>query len=64
MASLGKSNREGDRHANIQMHFIYSWTKDDYLAAITNQAFYNKVASKLDATSATEVKQTTASMQN
>ncbi|KAF4127097.1 hypothetical protein GN958_ATG23744 [Phytophthora infestans] len=51
MSSLGKRNLEDDRHANIQVFFLYSWTKDNYLAAIADQTFYDKIASKLDATS-------------
>ncbi|KAG2762203.1 hypothetical protein PC129_g18027 [Phytophthora cactorum] len=55
MASLGKRNREDDHHANIQVFVMYSWTQDEYLAAIADQAFYDKIVSTLDATSATEV---------
>ncbi|KAG6574335.1 putative crinkler (CRN) family protein [Phytophthora cinnamomi] len=55
MASLGNRNLEDDRRVNIQVFYVYSWTQGDYFAAIADQAFYNKIVSKLDATSATEV---------
>eukprot|EP00644_Phytophthora_capsici_P003940 jgi/Phyca11/533605/estExt2_fgenesh1_pg.C_PHYCAscaffold_150095 len=45
-ALLKKTSRE---------FFMPSWKQDDYLAAIADQAFYDKIKSKLDATSATDV---------
>ncbi|KAE9269804.1 hypothetical protein PR003_g31035, partial [Phytophthora rubi] len=55
MATLGKRNLEDDDHDNIRVFFMYSWTQPDYLAAIADQAFCDKIVSKLDATSAFEV---------
>ncbi|KAG1713088.1 hypothetical protein DVH05_000816 [Phytophthora capsici] len=53
--SRGKVNHEDDAFVRIQEFFMPSWKQDDYLAAIADQAFYDKIKSKLDATSATDV---------
>ncbi|KAG3098158.1 hypothetical protein PI124_g15462 [Phytophthora idaei] len=55
LGTVGKSNDEGDNRANIELFFLYSWTDDEYIAAITSQEFYEKVALKFDATSSTGV---------
>ncbi|EEY58000.1 crinkler (CRN) family protein, putative [Phytophthora infestans T30-4] len=55
MATLGKFNREDAHAEDARVFFMYSWTQDDYLAAIADPTFYDKIASKLDATSPNEV---------
>ncbi|GMF33903.1 unnamed protein product [Phytophthora lilii] len=40
---------------NMRVFYMYSWTQGDYLAAIADQTFYDKIMSKLDATSPNEV---------
>ncbi|GLE03037.1 hypothetical protein PINS_up011916 [Pythium insidiosum] len=55
MATLGKRNREDDHWANIKVFFMYSWTQDEYVAAIADQTFYGKIVSELDATNPNEV---------
>ncbi|DBA00562.1 TPA: hypothetical protein N0F65_006466 [Lagenidium giganteum] len=55
MATLGKRNWEDDHWTNIQVFFMYSWTHDEYVQAIADQTFYDKIVSKLDVKSFNEV---------
>ncbi|KAJ0393632.1 hypothetical protein P43SY_005598 [Pythium insidiosum] len=48
-------NREDDHWTNIQVFFMYSWTHDEYVEAIADQTFYDKIVPTLDATSSNEV---------
>lgn len=47
----GYRNMEDDALARIRFFCMHSWTLDEYLAAIADQVFYNKIKPKLDATS-------------
>ncbi|POM71015.1 Crinkler (CRN) family protein, partial [Phytophthora palmivora] len=51
MAALGRRKIEVDRRLHIKHFFMYSWTHEEYLDAIANQAFYDQVADKFDAMS-------------
>ncbi|KAL4166724.1 hypothetical protein KRP22_013977 [Phytophthora ramorum] len=55
MATLGKRNDEDDALAKIQPYFMYSWTQEEYLAAIHDKDCYATVRDKFDATSTSEV---------
>ncbi|KAG2849762.1 hypothetical protein PC112_g51 [Phytophthora cactorum] len=55
MSALGHRSLEADRRVNLQVFLIYSWTQDEYLAAIADQVFYSKVMDFFDATNAFEV---------
>ncbi|ETK77488.1 hypothetical protein L915_16255 [Phytophthora nicotianae] len=47
-SSIGESNKEVLKSNSL-------WSQDEYLAAITNQEFYEKIASKLDTTSSLDL---------
>ncbi|KAH9079947.1 hypothetical protein Ae201684P_020527 [Aphanomyces euteiches] len=49
MATLGKRNREDDKHAGIEFFHMYSWTRDEYREAVNNPEFFNLVKDNLDA---------------
>ncbi|KAL3672631.1 hypothetical protein V7S43_001926 [Phytophthora oleae] len=55
MTTLGKRDKQDDIHAKLEFFFMYSWTQDEYLEAIENEAFYKTVEAKFDATSVSEV---------
>ncbi|KAF4128640.1 hypothetical protein GN958_ATG22199 [Phytophthora infestans] len=55
MATLGKRNREDDALAKITPYLMYSWVKEEYVAAIRNEKFFATVRDKFDFTDVYEV---------
>ncbi|KAG6977682.1 hypothetical protein JG688_00000154, partial [Phytophthora aleatoria] len=55
MSALGHRSLEADRRVNLQVFVMYSWTQDEYLAAIADQVFYSEVMDFFVATNAFEV---------
>ncbi|OQS02235.1 crinkler (CRN) family protein [Thraustotheca clavata] len=55
MATLGKRNQQDDDKFKIQVFYMHSWTKEDYIAAVADQTFYENIELNLDATSTSEV---------
>jgi len=49
MATLGKSNAVDDKLERFETFHVPSWTKEEYLSAIANETFYQKVKGNLDA---------------
>jgi hypothetical protein len=55
MATAGKTNDDDDANFRSKRFFMYSWTQEEYIKAIADSAFYEKIAPKLDTTSDWEV---------
>jgi DNA polymerase III delta prime subunit len=49
MATRYKSKKEKDIMLNLEQFFVYSWTEDEYLLAVKNDAFYMHVKTALGA---------------
>ncbi|GLD94771.1 hypothetical protein PINS_up003395 [Pythium insidiosum] len=56
-STSSKRSQSVARVKNVQYYTMYSWTLDEYVAAVANPTFYDKIASKLDQTSRSEVSQ-------
>ncbi|KAJ0402314.1 hypothetical protein P43SY_008555 [Pythium insidiosum] len=53
---LGANFQPGRKEIhNLKVFFMYSWTHDEYVEAIADQTFYDKIVPKLDAASSNEV---------
>jgi hypothetical protein len=50
-----EENEQDESRFRVKHFFLYSWTQDEYVKAIADPVFYEKVADKLDATSDWEV---------
>ncbi|CAK4669999.1 unnamed protein product [Aphanomyces euteiches] len=59
MSTLGKGNPDDDNRAGIEFFFMYSWTRDEYRAAVQDEEFLNSVKVYLDATPPSDMNEET-----
>ncbi|KAH9133699.1 hypothetical protein LEN26_007048 [Aphanomyces euteiches] len=59
MSTLGKRNPDDDNRASIEFFFMYSWTRDEYRAAVQDEEFLNSVKVYLDATPPSDMNEET-----
>ncbi|CAK5056313.1 unnamed protein product, partial [Aphanomyces euteiches] len=59
MSTLGKRNPDDDNRAGIEFFFMYSWTRDEYRAAVQDEEFLNSVKVYLDATPPSDMNEET-----
>ncbi|KAF0691436.1 Aste57867_17335 [Aphanomyces stellatus] len=59
MSSHGKRNENDDELAGTKFFFMHSWSQDEYYSALQEQAFWDLVVDKFDATSPSEVNEET-----
>jgi hypothetical protein len=48
MSTLGKRNLDDDKFFSVEIHRVSSWTKSEFLSAISNQKLYEAVKKNLD----------------